>query len=274
MSSETGQNVAVLLGSAFDAGSPSLDLLPEREVPTAFGPQPVHPLAPASREVPGEAFVLFRHGAPHRLLPHQIDFRRQAAALAALDCGALLVTSSVGVLRAEVPLHRPLLVGDLLTLDNRLPDGSACTMWTEASPDQGHLVLEEGLFSPALSEQVAALGEACELTVGGPVVFGYVAGPRTKTPAENRLWRQLGAEVNSMSLGPEVVLANELGIPCAGLVLGHKRSLEEGPTLDREGIRRSLREGRDALETLVAAFLARGRPVPFGNHLYRFREER
>ena len=42
------------------------------------------------------------------------------------------------------------------------------------------------------------------------VVFAFSPGPRTKTRAENALWAQLGAQVNSMSLGPEVVLAEYL----------------------------------------------------------------
>ena len=58
-----------------------------------------------------------------------------------------------------------------------------------------------------------------------PLVFAYCRGPRSKTPAENRAWRTLGASVNSMTLGPEAVLAAELGIPAAAVVVGHKRSL-------------------------------------------------
>ena len=34
----------------------------------------------------------------------------------------------------------------------------------------------------------------------------------------------MGADVNSMTLAPEVILASELLIPCSGLVVGHKYS--------------------------------------------------
>jgi purine nucleoside phosphorylase len=74
-----------------------------------------------------------------------------------------------------------------------------------------------------------------------------------------------------MSLGPEVVLANELGIPCAGLVVGHKYSLSRGGEAAGEvDVARSLADSRDALERIVRAFLERGEPVPFGNELFRF----
>lgn len=66
------------------------------------------------------------------------------------------------------------------------------------------------------------------------MVFAYCRGPRSKTPAENRAWRALGASVNSMTLGPEVVMAAELGMCTAAVVVGHKRS-EGRPAMDEEG---------------------------------------
>jgi 5'-methylthioadenosine phosphorylase len=97
-----------------------------------------------------------------------------------------------------------------------------------------------------------------------------VGGPRTKTPAENRLWARLGAQVNSMTLGPEVVLANELEIPCAGLVVGHKYSVPEIDNPAEEGIAESLDRAREATWRLVHALLHDGRAPDFGNHIYRF----
>lgn len=259
--------LGVVLGSAFSQQPPKDLALEETVVATPFGAQPLHRVRSAARP----AYVAFRHGLPHAFLPHQIPYRALAAAFAEVGCGALVLTSSVGVLSADVPLHQPLLLRDLLTLDNRLPDGSACTMFAKRSAQQGHLVLREGLFSQALGAQLRRLAEAASAPVARDVVFGYVGGPRTKTPAENAMWARLGADVNSMSLGPEVVLANELGIPCAGLVVGHKHSLPrgEGP-LDEVDVARSLSDSRDALERIVRAFLERGEPVPFANELFRF----
>jgi purine nucleoside phosphorylase len=119
------------------------------DIPTPHGPWRLH------RWPRGEAWLSFRHGVPHRYLPHQLPWRAQAAAFAEVGCGALLVTSSVGVLDPALPLFQPLLVDDLLMLDARLGDGTACTMWPDEHPEQGHLVWGEGPFSRALQEQVA-----------------------------------------------------------------------------------------------------------------------
>lgn len=263
------KSIAVILGSAFHHEAlEDLDLQPV-VVETEWGAAALHRLAGKGRD----AYVIFRHGLPHRLLPNHINFRAQAVALQAAGCRALLTTSSVGVLDPEIPLDRLLPVGDLLTLDNRLPDGTACTMWPKPHEHHGHLVLQEGLFSQALKQQVAALAEDVGASLGPEVVFGYSGGPRTKTRAENRMWARLGAQVNSMTLGPEVVLANELEIPCAALVVGHKYSLADAVATPGKELSASLEASRAATMELVIEFLRRGQPVDYGNRIYRFVDE-
>lgn len=250
--------IAVILSSAFS----DLDgLASSQVVRTPFGDQTVYPYHRDN----GPAYVIFRHGRPHTILPHQINWRATAAALKTLDVGALLVTSSVGVLDASVPLNTPLVVRDLLMPDNRLPDGTLATMFVEPSPQQGHLVLQGGLFDPELCGQLEQLG-----ATDHAICFAYAPGPRTKTPAENIYWARLGAHVNSMTLGPEVVLANELEIPCAGLVVGHKYSHPDIVTPSFEGIANSLEDARAQFEKIVLNWLRTAQPVPFKNMIFRF----
>jgi 5'-methylthioadenosine phosphorylase len=273
--------VAVILGSAFDLRIPERLGMERRSLDTPFGPQEFF----EGRTEGGErAIVIHRHGFPHRLLPHRVNFRAQIWALRARGCGALVLNSSVGVLDAEVPTLVPLLATDLLMPENRLPDGSLCTLFTEealaADPSlaaaEGHLVLTDGIFSRPLGDALRRLdaelrGPAATLHRGpDPLVFVYAPGPRTKTPAENRFWAALGGQVNSMSVGPEAVLAAEVRIPCAALVVGHKRSRGTEPPPGREALARSLEEARAATEELLLAFLREGSPVEAGNLVYRF----
>jgi len=176
------------------------------------------------------------------------------------------------VLDARLPLFKPMLLTDLVMLDNRLPDGSTCTTFVEPSPDQGHLVPREGLFAPALNRAIEALlpSRPPHPPETGELTFYYAGGPRTKTPAENRLLAGSGVHVNSMTLAPEVILANELGIPCAGLVVGHKYSVPGVANPDGQGLAESLREAREATADILLEFLRHGEPVPFPNHIHRF----
>jgi len=260
--------VAVILGSAFDTSFLRHFEDDPLRIDTAFGRAEVRRFGSNGRP----AYAIFRHGQPHRLLPHQINYRANAAALRELDCGALLINSSVGLLDARLPLFRPMLLTDLVMLDNRLPDGSTCTTFVEPSREQGHLVPREGLLAPELNRSIRDLAPPGHLhrPDGGELVFYYAGGPRTKTPAENRLLAGLGVHVNSMTVAPEAVLANELGIPCAGLVVGHKYSVPGVANPDRHGLDESLREAREATADILLEFLRRGEPVPFPNSIHRF----
>ena len=259
--------VAAILGSAFDHDLGDLDLEPVSVV-TPRGPFTLHRL----RDNP-PAYLSFRHGLPHQRLPHHIDFRAQALALAAIHCQALLVTSSVGVLDPDVPLYTPALVDDLLMLDNHLPCGAPCTIFEHPSPHHGHLVLQDGLLSSSLNHTLRTLARTHDLPLHPtPLLFAYVPGPRTKTRAENLLYAQLGAHVNSMSLAPEVVLANELEIPTAALVVGHKASGHSSPP-DDHTVRDSLTRSRHATLAWIRAFLQAHPSPTFANTIYRFQHD-
>jgi len=262
-------SIAVILGSAFQYSLPEVLNLKRKNIATKWGEQEVFALS--DQDLTQPAYLIFRHGLPHKLLPNQINYRAQAAALKKLNCNALVITSSVGVMDPDLPLYKPMLLSDMVMLENRLPDGSACTMFTEPSEEHGHLVLNDGLFSPALGKQLKKLDRDQIFRSDRDIVFAYVGGPRTKTKAENRIWPQLGVQVNSMTLAPETVLANELEIPTAGLVIGHKYSVPDikNPGSD-EALSDTLDSSREVTEKLIIDFLKAGKPVPFGNQIYRF----
>ena len=264
------ESIGIIVGSAFQ-----LDMLrglsfSPVQITTPYGEWTLYEVELRDRR----AYISFRHGFPHYFLPNHIPYRAQTWAFHSVDCKALLITSSVGVLDPSLPLYEPLLVGDILTLDNRLPDGSACTMFEKPSSTHAHLVIKEGLFSKSLTHQLEALVSRDQPIVETDVIFGYVGGPRTKTKAENRLWRRLGAQVNSMTLAPEVILANEMEIPCCSAVVGHKYSVPDmAEPEDEHSVTESFEKSRDALGRVVRGFISEIKPVPFNNHLYRYHQQ-
>ena len=266
----TKKSIAVILGSAFEGSfAESLDLSKE-EVQTGFGTINVY-RSNLRKDRP--VYVIFRHGLPHTLLPNQINYRAQAAALKKVNCGALLINSSVGVMDADLPLYKPMLVTDLMMPENRLPDGSTCTIFPKPSKEHGHLLIKDGLFSSTLNSWLIHQHKKEIHQAEQGVVFVYAGGPRGKTPAENRMWAQLGGQVNSMTLAPEVVLANELEIPTTALVVGHKYSVPDVENPKQEEIGATLENARTATEKILHSFLMKAEPVAFQNEIYRFKDE-
>lgn len=263
-------SIGIIVGSAFQ-----LDMLrglsaQPIDINTPYGPWTLYRVELRERN----AYISFRHGFPHYYLPNQIPYRAQTWAFHFVECKALLVTSSVGVMDATLPLFQPLLIDDLITIDNRLPDGSTCTMFTEPSPGHAHLVIKDGLLSSGLTSQMHQLVSQDYDAVPDDVVFGYVGGPRTKTKAENKMWRRFGAQVNSMTLAPEVILANEMEIPCCAVAVGHKYSVPGiAEPESKHTVTESFELSREALGRIVRGFISEIKPVPFGNHLYRYEEK-
>ena len=86
------------------------------------------PPSPSAPALDPEIFVLFRHHRDTRLLASAINFKANMMALSAVGVTSVLLTSSIGVIAPDVPLYTPVLIRDLLFLDNRLPTGEVCTV--------------------------------------------------------------------------------------------------------------------------------------------------
>ncbi|MCA9569619.1 MAG: hypothetical protein KC656_17355 [Myxococcales bacterium] len=247
--------LAVSLGRAFAESDFPADPV---EVRTPHGTAVLHRS--------NDQWLLFRHGRPHQWLPHRIPVRAQMAALREVGVRSLVVTGFVGVLDDTLPLHEPLLVSDVVMPTGFLPDGSPATMFVDG--DGGYLTLDEGLVSRRLAAQLRGIA----IGLGDPLALPecevhHVAGPRARTPAETALLARQGARAVSMTVVPEIVLANELGIATAAVVVGYRTLFE---TLTVPEAERRLAESRHALEALCARFLRSGDPVASTNRLARY----
>ena len=221
----------LVVGHSLPAALSDLQLAPF-EVPTPFGHVELH-----RGTVGGTAlYVLYRHGVETSSLAHELNYRANIWALRTAGCSALLLLSSVGIVDEELPLNEPLVIDDLLMFESKLPDGTPCTY------GEGYLIAQGTLFSPALREQFR---RQWALDHGGrslrEVSYAFLPGPRTKSPLENRALRALGVQTNSMTLGPEAVLANELGIATFAVGIGHV-----GPRQD-QGFGRATPDGDNGL---------------------------
>lgn len=188
----------------------------ERVVETRFGSADV-----ALGELRGTSVAFVRrHGARHERLSSAVDHRANIAALAEIGASAIVATTVCGVVDPSVSLGRALLFDDLYFPDNRLPDGSPCTFFTQPSdPARGHLIWG-GPFSPWVREelQAAAVRSGIELVSCG--TYAYALGPRFNTRSEIAAFSAAGAIAVSQTAGPEAVLAGELEIPYALLGFG------------------------------------------------------
>lgn len=177
--------------------------------------------------------LLTRHGHGHRYLPHQIPYRDHIVALREAGVQGLILTSVVGSLSGSPEaLNRLVVFDDLYFPDNRLPDGSACTLFTEpGAPGRGHSIWGQP-FSETL--RAAALTAWPQAEAGG--TYAYQLGHRFNSRSEIRALQSLGVRAVSQTGGPEVVLANELEIPVVllGYTIDHANGVDVGRRPERQ----------------------------------------
>lgn len=194
-----------------------------------------------------------RHGEGHRNLPHTIPHRAHLAALKELGARAVLSTTAVGAVDPGVRLGSPIIFDDLFFLENRLPGGEPCTMFTDpGDAERGHLITSEP-FAPRLrvKAELAARTLGLEPTVGG--VYGHTNGPRFETASEVRWLRTAGVTAVSQTCGPEAVLAGELELPYAlvGLPVNHATGVAGASQEPREELDRLLALSAEVLLQIV-----------------------
>jgi purine nucleoside phosphorylase len=182
-----------------------------RTVPTGDGEVPVT----LGRIGDVEVVHLARHRDGHELVSHQVTHRANVLAMRELGVDAVLAVTVCGTCDPGAELGSLVVFDDLHFLQNRLADGSLCTLHDEpGAPGRGHWVFEDP-FSPALRTALldAARATGREARDGG--CYGHVDGPRFNTKAEIRSLRAVGVTAVSQTAGPETVLFAEAGIPYA-----------------------------------------------------------
>jgi purine nucleoside phosphorylase len=209
----TGTGTYALPG--FEAGSPEA-------VVTSFGE------AFVTRGNLGEAEVLHisRHGEGHRRLSNHVTHRANVAALKQLGADCVLAVTVCGAVEASLPLGSLVVFDDLHFLQNRLADGSLCTLYdTPGDASRGHWIYEGPFSEGARDVLLEACSEAgVEARDGG--CYGHVDGPRFNTRAEIRSLALAGVTAVSQTAGPETVLCGEAELPYA--LLGYATDYANG----------------------------------------------
>ncbi len=166
---------------------------------------------------------LARHGAGHRLLPHEVNYRANIFALKRAGATQVLGFSAVGSLALAV-------APGSLAMPEQYID------WTRGQRERtffgGGVAAHVSTARPvsaALVDAVCAAGILAGVPVQRGLTYACVDGPRLGTQAESHLLRQLGCHLVGMTNAPEVFLAREAQMAYAtvGLVTDYDCWLQD-----------------------------------------------
>lgn len=228
-------NYAVIGGTGLE----HLDL-PERkafEQPTPYGTVSLESGLLGGQEV---VFVS-RHGKEHAVPPHLVNYRANVWALHELGVKKVLATAAVGSLSDKYSLGEIVLLDQFLDFTKNRPQ----TFFKGETRGVLHVDMTEP-YCRELQEAVFKAGRELGLRLGRGVTYVCTEGPRFETPAEIRMFQQLGGGVVGMTSVPEVILAKELGMCYAalGLVTNEAAGIAQHPLTHAEVLGSMTRLGK------------------------------
>ncbi|KAJ2225823.1 S-methyl-5-thioadenosine phosphorylase, partial [Coemansia sp. RSA 475] len=187
-----------------------LNVIETLAVETPWG-QPSGPITIAETERGHKIAFLARHGPSHSVLPSEVNYRANIAALKALGVQAILAFSAVGSLREEIS------PGDFVLIDQIIDrtKGVRADSFFTGTGVTAHATFGEPVSAglrALVARHAAAVPDIAVHTSGTGVCM---EGPAFSTRAESNLYRAWGASVINMTCIPESKLAREAEITYA-----------------------------------------------------------
>ncbi len=213
------------------------------------------PYGPASAAIqivatePLRILFLPRHGSPHRLPPHKVNYRANLWALREAGADHVLGVYAVGGMGGAFSpgaLAAPdQLIDYTWGREHTYSDSAEAPLqhvdfsWPFEGP------LRQALLAAAKTEGIALLEQAC---------LGVFQGPRLESAAEIRRAAKDGCDLAGMTALPEAALARELGLDYAGLaVVSNYAAGVQNQPLSEEHIAETLQEPMQRVRRLVQA---------------------
>ena len=159
--------------------------------------------------------LLSRHGRQHTIPPSQVNNRANINALMQAGCTHIIATTACGSLREEIG-RGDLVVPDQFIDFTRRRDVSFFTEFEAGK--MKHTPMADP-FNARLRRLIIESADSLGLKVHRDGTVITIEGPRFSTRAESKMFRMWGADIINMSVAPEAILANELGIPYAVIAM-------------------------------------------------------
>ena len=198
--------------------------------------------------------VLFlsRHGHPHALPPHKVNYRANLLALQQLGATRIIAVNAVGGIRAD-------MVSGRIAVPDQVVDytwGRESTFFDGEYRPLEYIDLTHP-YDEALRQRIIRAAETSDIGLSMDGVYGATQGPRLETIAEIVRMERDGCDLVGMTGMPEASLARELGIPYASICLVVNPAAGKSDALiTMDDVRAVIGTGMGRVRDLLAATLA------------------
>lgn len=154
-----------------------------------------------------EIIFLARHGNPHTIPPHKINYRANIWGLKQLGVNNILAIAAVGGITEQMPPGRIVIPEQIIDYSY----GRLHTFFEDDLAAVNHIDFTQP-YSENLRRKLitAAASTGIEITANG--IYGCTQGPRLETAAEIKRMQNDNCDLVGMTGMPEAALARELDI--------------------------------------------------------------
>ena len=227
-----------------------LEITTTQSLETPFGP-------PSADYLHGiinnkEIIFLARHGNPHIIPPHKINYRANIWGLKELGVTDIIAVAAVGGITSNMsPAH--------LALPDQIIDysyGREHTFFADNLNQVNHIDFSFP-YNQQIRKQLIHLAGKLELTISTIATYACTQGPRLESAAEIKRLERDGCDLVGMTGMPEAALAKELEMNYAAIavVANWAAGKSEGEITMAE-IEHHLKNGMSKLELLLTAYIS------------------
>jgi len=225
-----------------------LEITDKKAVKTPYG-------NPSSALIYGSFFnkdVIFlaRHGSPHTIPPHKINYRANIWALKNAGVQDIIAVASVGSIRTDMQASDIVIPHQLIDYTYERKH----SFFEDDLESVMHIDFTEP-YSENLRQALLSAANRAKLSVHAQGIYAATQGPRLETAAEiNRLERE-GCDIVGMTGMPEAALARELEMNYAACaVVANLAAGKSSSQISMLDIQQNLIQGMQNVEKLLATF--------------------
>ncbi len=226
-----------------------LEISGEVEADTVYG----RPSAPVvqGRLAGRDVLFLARHGRPHRIPPHRINYRANMRALKDAGADAVIAVNAVGGIA-------PAMGAGHFCVPDQIIDytwGRASSFFEDDLEWVTHIDFSYP-YDETLRRRLIDVLTRHAVPHSATGVYGATQGPRLETAAEISRMDRDGCHIVGMTGMPEAALARELDIPyaCLALVVNPAAGTAPG-VITMEEIEAVLAAGMDQVKAVLAGLI-------------------
>ena len=228
---------------------PGLTIIDEIEVNTPWGKTS----APITVGKIDDTEILFlpRHGNPHTIPPHKINYRANLWALHKSGINEIIAVNAVGGITSSMRPCRIVIADQLIDYTH----GRADSFYEDDLEVVKHIDFTYPYSEPLRQLLIQAAVET-NIDIVSKGTYAVTQGPRLETAAEVSRLEKDGCDIVGMTSMPEASLARELDIEyaCCSLVVNWAAGKTD-EIITMEIIENNLKDGMGKIQNLITAVI-------------------